>query len=112
EAKRRQLLALLLKERGIDPLRSPIVPRPRRDEPFPLSFAQERLWVLDQIEPGNVAYNVTRPVRIDGALAVPVLGRAWTEIVRRHETLRTTFGVALGRPVQLVAPPAPVTVPV
>ncbi|HSF39107.1 MAG TPA: non-ribosomal peptide synthase/polyketide synthase [Thermoanaerobaculia bacterium] len=113
DEKKRRLLALLMKEKGIDPAKTPIVPRPRRpDASFPLSFAQERLWVIDQLEPGNVAYNLPMALRLEGRLDPELLSRVFTEIVRRHETLRTTFGVASGgRPVQVIAPPAPVSVP-
>ncbi|HSK79061.1 MAG TPA: non-ribosomal peptide synthase/polyketide synthase, partial [Thermoanaerobaculia bacterium] len=113
DEKKRRLLALLMKEKGIDPAKTPIVPRPRRpDASFPLSFAQERLWVIDQLEPGNIAYNLPMALRLEGRLDPELLSRVFTEIVRRHETLRTTFGVGSGgRPVQVIAPPAPVPVP-
>ncbi|HSF39112.1 MAG TPA: non-ribosomal peptide synthase/polyketide synthase [Thermoanaerobaculia bacterium] len=113
DEKKRRLLALLMKEKGIDPAKAPIVPRPRRpDASFPLSFAQERLWVIDQLEPGSAAYNLPMALRLEGKLDPALLSRVFTEIVRRHETLRTTFGVGSGgRPVQVIAPPAPVPVP-
>src|SRR5206468_3085909 len=77
DARKRQLLALLMKEEGIDPLRSPILPLPRGEgaPPFPLSFSQERLWLLDQIEPGNVAYNVPSALRLRGRLDPELLVR-------------------------------------
>src|SRR5262245_3994960 len=64
DEKRRLLLALLLEERGVDPLRAPILPVPRDGRPLPLSFGQERLWLIDQIEPGNVAYNTPSAMRL------------------------------------------------
>ena len=70
--------------------------------PAPLSFAQERLWLLDQIAPGTAAYNMPGAFRLRGALDGPALDRAVGEIVRRHEALRTTFRVEAGRPVQCV----------
>ncbi|HSF39111.1 MAG TPA: condensation domain-containing protein, partial [Thermoanaerobaculia bacterium] len=113
DEKKRRLLALLMKEKGIDPAKAPIVPLPRGPEvSFPLSFAQERLWVIDQLEPGNIAYNLPTALRLRGRLEPGVLARVFAEIVRRHETLRTTFGVGSdGRPVQVISPPAPVPLP-
>ncbi len=71
----------------------------------PASFSQERLWFLDQLGPGSVAYHMLGDVRLSGSLAVDVLARTFGEIVRRHETLRTTFTAAAGSPLQVVAPP-------
>ncbi len=89
----------------------PVTPR-RGDGPVPLSFAQQRLWFIDQLDPRSSAYNVPAALRIRGGLRPDVLERALTEIARRHEALRTVFGSAGGEPVQLVRPPAPVRVPV
>ena len=72
-----------------------------------LSFAQERLWLLEQIEQGSSAYHLPVALTLDGRLDVAVLERALAEIMRRHEVLRTTFPAAAGRPVPRVAPPAP-----
>lgn len=113
DAKKRQLLALLLKEEGIDPLRSPILPQPRDRESYPLSFEQERLWVIDQIEPGNTAYNLPSGLLLFGPLRREVLEQAFTELVRRHFVLRTVYAVGPdGAPVQIVTPPSPVPMPV
>ncbi|HVR07369.1 MAG TPA: amino acid adenylation domain-containing protein [Thermoanaerobaculia bacterium] len=71
---------------------APLVPQARPPHP-PLSFAQQRLWFIDQLEPGNAAYNIPVPLRLEGTLAVAALARALAEIVRRHEVLRTTFEV-------------------
>jgi amino acid adenylation domain-containing protein len=85
-------------------LRAPaIVPVPRGGE-LPLSFAQQRLWFLDQLDPGNSVYNFPAAVRLKGPLNVPALKQSLNEIVRRHETLRTTFAIVDGRPVQVIAP--------
>ncbi|HLL48171.1 MAG TPA: condensation domain-containing protein, partial [Longimicrobiaceae bacterium] len=85
----------------------------RADEgPSPLSFAQQRLWFIDQLHPGSATYNIPTALRIRGALRPGVLERALTEIARRHEALRTVFGSAAGEPVQRVRAPAPVGVPV
>jgi len=71
---------------------------------FPLSFAQERLWILDQLKPGNVAYNMPGALRIKGVLDVEVLKRAIGEIIERHEVLRTTFEMKEERLVQVIHP--------
>ncbi|NOK21667.1 non-ribosomal peptide synthetase, partial [Corallococcus carmarthensis] len=82
-----------------------LIPVQDRSRPLPLSFAQQRLWFIDQLEPGSALYNVPMAVRLEGALDVAVLERALREVVRRHEVLRTTFRVDVsGQPVQVVAP--------
>ncbi|HEX2094412.1 MAG TPA: amino acid adenylation domain-containing protein [Longimicrobiaceae bacterium] len=68
----------------------PIVPVPR-DRPLPLSFAQQRLWFVEQLDPGDPVYNLPVALRLRGRLDAQVLERALTEIVRRHEVLRTVF---------------------
>ncbi len=80
--------------------------------PSPLSFAQERLWFLDRLQPGTPLYNLPLPLRLEGALHVPALERAVGEIVRRHDVLRATFRDDEGEPVQVVAPLAGFTLPV
>jgi amino acid adenylation domain-containing protein len=80
-----------------------------RNEPLPLSFAQQRLWFLDQLQPGSPLYNAPVALRFSGDLDVAVLERALSEVVRRHESLRTTFAEAGGQPVQIINPPAPLT---
>ncbi|HVH11768.1 MAG TPA: condensation domain-containing protein [Longimicrobium sp.] len=75
---------------------------------FPLSFAQQRLWVVHQMDPAGTAYNMPYALRLRGALDAQVLGRALTALVRRHETLRTVFPARGGVPVQRILPPAPV----
>ncbi|WP_445304857.1 amino acid adenylation domain-containing protein [Microcoleus sp. Pol17C2] len=69
---------------------------------FPTSFAQQRLWFIDQLEPGNPFYNLPAAVLLKGRLNVVVLERSFKEIVRRHEALRTTFSTVDGQPVQVV----------
>ncbi|HKV36650.1 MAG TPA: amino acid adenylation domain-containing protein, partial [Pyrinomonadaceae bacterium] len=78
----------------------------------PLSFAQQRLWFLDQFEPGSTAYNMPFALRVKGSLDVVALERALTEIVKRHEVLRTRFAVEEGEPVQIVDEPVPFVLPV
>ncbi len=88
----------------------PLRPAPRTDADgagLPLSFAQERLWFLDQLDPGSALYNVAGAVRLEGRLDVPALAAAFAEVARRHEALRTTFRSVRGRGVQVIAPLAP-----
>ncbi|NOZ55918.1 MAG: amino acid adenylation domain-containing protein [Calditrichaeota bacterium] len=69
---------------------------------FPLSYAQRRLWFLQQLEPGSTAYNIPAAIRLRGKLDQKALIRALEEIVRRHEVLRTVFATVNGEPVQIV----------
>ncbi|HSF40240.1 MAG TPA: amino acid adenylation domain-containing protein, partial [Thermoanaerobaculia bacterium] len=85
-------------------------PRPR-DRAIPVSFGQERLWIADQLGPGQPVYNIPLTLRLRGPLAVPALGDALTEIVRRHEALRTAFAAVAGEPVQIVSPPGARSLP-
>ena len=75
-----------------------------RTGPLPLSFAQERLWFIDRLEPGSAVYNIPMAWRLGGALDRAALERALGEIVRRHEALRTVFAEVDGSPVQVIAP--------
>ncbi|HEV7517091.1 MAG TPA: amino acid adenylation domain-containing protein, partial [Thermoanaerobaculia bacterium] len=84
----------------------PILLVPRAGE-LRLSFAQQRLWFLDRLSPENATYNVPGLLRLEGRLDGPALERSLSEIVRRHEILRTTFHETGWEPVQVVAPPAP-----
>ncbi|HEV2733291.1 MAG TPA: amino acid adenylation domain-containing protein, partial [Longimicrobiaceae bacterium] len=85
------------------PTLPPVVPVERTEPPL-LSFAQERLWFLDQLEPGSAFYNLPFALRLRGALDVDALERSLGEIVRRHDVLRTVFRERDGTPVQVVAP--------
>jgi amino acid adenylation domain-containing protein len=88
----------------------PIVPVPRDGE-LPLSFAQQRLWFLDQLEPGSSVYNFPAAVRLKGPLNAVALKQSLDEIVKRHEALRTTFAIVDGRPVQAIASLLTLTLP-
>jgi amino acid adenylation domain-containing protein len=76
--------------------------RAPREAPLSLSFAQQRLWFLNQLEPGSAAYNIPVAVRLRGRLRVSALEQSLKEIVRRHEALRTSFSQVNGQPVQVV----------
>jgi amino acid adenylation domain-containing protein len=78
---------------------------------LPLSFSQERLWFVDQLDPGNPSSNVFAPLRLNGILDAAALAATLTEMVRRHEVLRTTFGSREGKPYQRIAPPSPQPLP-
>jgi amino acid adenylation domain-containing protein len=78
--------------------------REAQDGHFPLSFAQQRLWFLDQLQPGSPAYTIAMAYRIKGAVNVAALEKSVNEIIRRHEILRTTFQTIDGQPVQVIVP--------
>jgi amino acid adenylation domain-containing protein len=82
------------------------IPRP------PLSSGQRRLWFLDRLEPGDPTFNIPFPQWLGGRVVPAVLAASLSALVRRHEVLRTTFDPGDGRPYQVVAPPAPVPLPV
>lgn len=79
---------------------------------FPASFAQQRLWFLDQLVPGNPFYNVSAAVRLSGQLNESALEQTFNEIVRRHEALRTTFVMVEGQLSQVIAPSLSLSLPV
>ncbi|NJM75068.1 MAG: AMP-binding protein [Acaryochloridaceae cyanobacterium RU_4_10] len=83
-----------------------------RPEPIPLSFAQQRLWFLDRLEPGSAAYHLFRAVRLEGVLNYPALENSLNEILRRHEALRTCFAVVRDKAVQVVAEYSPLVLSV
>lgn len=89
---------------------APVISHHSREGWIPLSFAQQRLWFLDQLEPGNRVYHIPTLVRLKGALNIEVLSAALDEIVRRHEILRTTFPTVDAHPYQMILPPAPVVI--
>lgn len=74
-----------------------------RSQPLPLSFAQQRLWMLEQMNPGRSGYHVGLRIRLEGALSVSALRSAIVELVRRHESLRTRFPMVGDGPVQEIA---------
>ena len=82
---------------------SPIMPVSRGSD-LPLSYAQQRLWFLDQLQPGSAVYNTSAAFRLKGLLKTAALEQSLREIVRRHEIFRTTFPAVDGRPVQVISP--------
>ncbi|HEX8090491.1 MAG TPA: amino acid adenylation domain-containing protein, partial [Blastocatellia bacterium] len=112
--KKRELLLRQLKKRAdaSTNLKMQTIPIRSRDGYLPLSFSQERLWLLDQIEPDNPAYNLIRAISLEGRLNDSALERSFNEVVRRHESLRTSFPVVEGKPVQAIAPELTISLPV
>src|SRR5579859_4542233 len=105
-AQQRAALFQQLKERQRkerQPNAAAIPLRSRAERTFPLSFAQQRLWFLDQLEPGSSLYTIPHVLRVHGPLQVGALLRAVEALVARHETLRTTFTAVDGVPRQVVA---------
>jgi alpha-ketoglutarate-dependent taurine dioxygenase len=103
---RRALLERLLKREAPQSTRAIIVPRLRKSNQLPVSFAQQRLWFLDQLQPSNHAFNIPVALRVSGSLQIKVLQQCLTEIVRRHEVLRTTFTLVGDQPMQVINPPS------
>ena len=91
-----------VKEAGAG-LRIPPIRRIKHEGTAPLSYAQQRLWFIDQLEPNQATYNIPVAVRLTGPLDVPALQKTLQEIVNRHETLRTRFQSVGGQPQQIVA---------
>src|SRR5439155_27088689 len=107
-----ELVTTLLKKEGIELQDSRRIHAREFHNNIPLSFAQERLWFLDQLEPGNSVYNICRAHRLTGPLDIAILILSLNEVVRRHEAMRTTFPTVDDQPVQLVTPTLTLTIPV
>jgi amino acid adenylation domain-containing protein len=107
---KRALLAQRLKEKKAN-VEHKGIGRLIRHGPTPLSFNQERLWFLNQLEPDTAAFNLPNWLRIEGGLDLSVLRRCVNEILRRHEVLRTRFEAVDGRPVQILEPFTPLEIP-
>ncbi|MGD2089948.1 MAG: amino acid adenylation domain-containing protein [Candidatus Aminicenantes bacterium] len=97
------------KERTVSPLA--IRPQKRDSDSFPLSFAQQRIWFLDRLEPGNPSYNLSAGFLLKGTLNAAHLEQSLTEILQRHDVLRTTFSSQDGLPVQVISPSASLSIP-
>src|SRR5262249_22815904 len=78
----------------------------------PLSFAQQRIWMLEQSQPGSLFYKTEVSLHLNGALNIEVLEQSLTEVFRRHEALRTVFPIIDGQPLQMVTAPQPLHLPV
>jgi aspartate racemase len=107
----RRLLELLLEENQRAPQAEKIQRRTTPDF-APLSFAQQRLWILDQLQPDSAAYNIPAAVRLRGAFRIELLQQSLDTIVARHAALRTTFVQGPEQPVQVVAPAQSLILPI
>ena len=96
-------------ERRTGGISAPPLRRVPRVSQLPLSFTQQRLWFLDQLEPGHPAYNIPLALRLTGPLNVAALECSLSELIRRHESLRTIFSAVNGEPVQVILPAEPRT---
>ena len=106
--RKQEILAFLLAANdagvsGIQPMT-----RVLRDADLPLSFAQQRLWFIDQLAPNSALYNIVAPVRLSGALNVAALQMVLDAMVSRHEALRTRFASVDGIPRQVITAAEPV----
>jgi hypothetical protein len=88
------------------------LPRTGEGDYFPLSYAQQRLWLMSQANPGSPLLNIPAAWRLEGQLDQQALRAAFTEVCRRHESMRTTFAIRDHEPVQTITPPAQVALPV
>jgi amino acid adenylation domain-containing protein len=102
--KRALLLKALERQGAAARQAAPAIPRRGERDIAPLSFAQQRLWFVDQLDPGDLSYNVSFPARLSGHLDAALLRRSLAEIVRRQETLRTAFVMRSGEPRQSIEP--------
>ncbi|MDZ7959081.1 MAG: amino acid adenylation domain-containing protein [Aulosira sp. DedQUE10] len=93
-------------------LQLPPIEQVARDGELPLSFAQIRLWFLEQLEPGSSTYNLSRALKLQGALNITALEESLTEIIRRHEILRTTFTCVDEQPTQVINSNCSIKIPI
>ncbi len=91
-------------------VQSPIEPI-SRDQKLPLSYSQQRLWFLDQLEPGSASYNIPSAFRMEGELNIDVLEECFREISRRHEVMRTIINTTDGKPEQIILPESDIIFP-
>nr|WP_244239402.1 non-ribosomal peptide synthetase [Corallococcus carmarthensis] len=103
--------ALAARLHGSASIQAPKLTRVAHDGPLPLSFAQQRLWLLDQLQPEDASYNLPAALQLSGHLDVEALRRAFESLVARHEALRTTFHEHQGQPTQRIQAPTGWTLP-
>ena len=106
------LLAMRLKKKETNSSRWSMIPKRKHSNDLPLSFAQERLWLIDQMEKESGLYNVPSAVLLRGDLDLNALEQSLNAIVRRHESLRTVFAVVDGSPVQVITSSPALSLPV
>lgn len=110
--KRQALLEALLREEGVAATQTEKIQRRPDSIEIPLSFAQQRLWFLDKFAPGNTAYNIHQALAISGPLNIEAFKKSLTEILVRHEALRTSFPSVKERPRQVISPDLTLQLPV
>jgi amino acid adenylation domain-containing protein len=110
-ARKMEILKLLSDSAAPDHWPPVIMRRPASEHP-PLSFAQQRIWFMDQLAPGNPFFNINMAIKLPYRIEPLVFQRALNEIIRRHESLRTTFGTFGDEPVQIIAPELQLGLPV
>ncbi|MGL5939583.1 MAG: amino acid adenylation domain-containing protein [Waterburya sp.] len=111
-AEKLELLALLLEEEGLEVSTTETIPPRQTNDNLSLSYAQQRLWFLQQLEPDNPFYNIPSALRLRGCLNVPILENCFNQIIQRHEILRTKFTSIDGQPRQIITPELNITLPV
>ena len=111
-AEKRRLMDYLLQEEQVAPLQPQVIAPRRGDEAPPLSYAQQRLWLLDQFEPSSARYAIPIAVRLRGALDLAALRQSLVTICQRHEVLRTTFTALDGEPMQVIAATPTLALPI
>lgn len=109
---KRALLARLLKEKGVANSRLPIMRRKGASKTLPLSYAQQRLWFLNQLDSDSAVYNINMLIPLPAALMAGIIEKSLNEIIRRHESLRTSFRAVAGEPVQVIVPELKIELPV
>ena len=110
DAQKLELLAYLLEEEGIASPEMPTISPRESSHNLPLSFAQQRLWFLNQLEPDSPFYNISAALRLNGLLNVAALEQSFNEIIQRHEILRATFNVVDGEAIQVINPQEKLTI--
>lgn len=106
---KRKLLEKILAQQNVDLNKNRILPTSRDRNEFPLSYAQQRMWFLDQLEPGNPMYNNPAAISIKGRVDVDAIEKSLMALTDRHEVLRTVFASINGRPVQVIQEESTVT---
>jgi len=109
---KRALLEQRLKQKAVQTTAETSIPRLSDRDSAPLSFSQTRMWFLDQLEPGNTAYNRPSNIHITGQLNLTVLEQSLNEVIRRHDILRTKFPAFDGQPTQVIMPTLTLSLPI
>jgi len=114
KAHKSDILDYLKNGKGIRPDKAPepFFKRNQNEENIPLSLSQQRMWYLDQLEPEKPVYYIPSGFHLKGPLNILALEQSLTEVLTRHESLRTTFPSFGGQPIQKISPPSPIHLPV